>query len=66
MIGRALALGLATLFLAAPLALADETPDSMGDVEIPEDRTQFAAALRELQEMSAEGGSFRLLGEYPA
>ncbi len=36
------------------------------DVEIPEDRSRFAVALRELQEMSAEGGSFRLLGEYPA
>lgn len=36
------------------------------DVDVPEDRSRFAEALRSLEEMSAAGGSYRLLGEYPA
>ena len=35
------------------------------DVEIPGDRDKLHAALAELRDMSAAGGYFRLLGEYP-
>ena len=37
MIGRALALGLATLFVATPVAFADEASDAMDGVAIPGD-----------------------------
>ena len=40
MIGRAIALGLTTLLFASPAVFADETPDSMGDVEIPADEEE--------------------------
>lgn len=42
MIGRALALGLATLLLATPVAFADEASDSMADVDIPDEEEDEA------------------------
>ena len=40
MIGRALAVGLAALLFAAPVALADETSDEMGGVAIPSEEEE--------------------------
>jgi opacity protein-like surface antigen len=42
MIGRALALGLTTLLFASQAVFADETPDSMGDVDIPAEEEEEA------------------------
>jgi 3-deoxy-7-phosphoheptulonate synthase len=36
------------------------------DVDVPEDRERFESALRDMETMSAAGGYYRLLGEYPA